>query len=522
MSREYSDTPFITRLFNRIAVRELSGEWKSEVAQTIIDDLNVDRGFRIQMGLSAVIASLGLMINAAPVVIGAMLIAPIMRPIQAVSFATATWHKWLFFKALWILLLSILGSIVGAIGISLIIPFDQVTSEILLRTEPTLVDMWIAFASWLIAFLAFKYDKLESSLAWVAMAASLVPPICVIWIGIWFNQWSIAWWSTLLVLTNLVAIIFAGIILFYVYGFYPKRKKDISHSMINSLSIFIMLVVLCIPLATSMVGIVQNITTNETISSVLEGSLSDIHPKTELEEFTYKKYDTLVDQNEWMSISASVKVPQEVPITNNQKTEITRRLADTLNMSVDLDLTIIPVASVTLEEITVPTRYETINQLTQEFMTQDYPNVFLLSLNVIGEQSTRVIATFFSDQEIDRSAFKARYLTYLQEHYAAIEWIIINREIETATSLQEEEQQEVTQTIWDSFRNFFFESLLRKVSINEFEDDTTLYITLRISTPLSSQALQQKMERRKEQISTLLWRDVDITLHISSERVEDF
>ena len=76
--------------FHRIALRDLSGEQKSGVASTIIDDINTNSGYRGQMMLAAVIASLGLMINAAPVVIGAMLIAPIMRPIQAVSFATAT------------------------------------------------------------------------------------------------------------------------------------------------------------------------------------------------------------------------------------------------------------------------------------------------------------------------------------------------------------------------------------------------------------------------------------------------
>ena len=81
-------------------------------------------------------------------------------------------------------MLSILFSIIAAICITAIIPFSQVTNEILIRTQPTLVDLGIAFASGCIAFLTFKFEKLEASLAGVAMAASLVPPICVIGIGI--------------------------------------------------------------------------------------------------------------------------------------------------------------------------------------------------------------------------------------------------------------------------------------------------------------------------------------------------
>jgi uncharacterized membrane protein len=69
-------------LFDRLAIWALPGEIKNTIAETIIDDLNTGVEYRAQMILSVVIAALGLLINSTPVVIGAMLIAPILRPIQ--------------------------------------------------------------------------------------------------------------------------------------------------------------------------------------------------------------------------------------------------------------------------------------------------------------------------------------------------------------------------------------------------------------------------------------------------------
>ena len=92
-----------SRLFDRLSIWDLPGEQKKEIAHTIIDDIHIQIEYRSQMGLSSIIAALGLLINATPVVIGAMLIAPIMRPIQGLSFATTTGNRRLFVQSLYIL-----------------------------------------------------------------------------------------------------------------------------------------------------------------------------------------------------------------------------------------------------------------------------------------------------------------------------------------------------------------------------------------------------------------------------------
>ncbi|NCQ82078.1 DUF389 domain-containing protein [bacterium] len=79
--------------------------------------------------------------DSTPVIIGAMLIAPLLQPIQAISFAIATGKMKLYFKSLKYLVLSIAFSLIGAIILATLVPFGTLTSEILARTTPTILDL---------------------------------------------------------------------------------------------------------------------------------------------------------------------------------------------------------------------------------------------------------------------------------------------------------------------------------------------------------------------------------------------
>lgn len=129
------------RFDRRIAIWNLEGEQKSDVAASIIDGMTIEVEYWSQMFLSIVIATLGLLINATPVVIGAMIIAPILRPIQGIAFATATGNRNLFVKSAWILVLSIAGGVCIGFLLTYLLPLTEVTNEIAIRTQPTLVDL---------------------------------------------------------------------------------------------------------------------------------------------------------------------------------------------------------------------------------------------------------------------------------------------------------------------------------------------------------------------------------------------
>jgi uncharacterized hydrophobic protein (TIGR00271 family) len=122
-----------------------------------------------------------------------MLIAPLLRPIQAFSFGLVQVHRKRTFEALKNLILSIFLVVITAIFITYLIPLKLETAEVLSRTNPNILDFFIASASAAIAFLALVYKKkLSMSIAGVAMAASLLPPLSVIGIEIVYSNYFLA------------------------------------------------------------------------------------------------------------------------------------------------------------------------------------------------------------------------------------------------------------------------------------------------------------------------------------------
>ncbi len=233
---------------------------KEDIAINVSESGNLNKLYWLQLSLAAVIATLGLLQGSIPVVIGVMLIAPLLRPIQSFSFAITTSQS----KKSWKSFKNILGSIILVIILGIIItyliPIKLENSEILSRTNPNILDFFIASFSAVIAFLALVYKKkLSDSIAGVAMAASLLPPLSVIGIEIAYHNYFLAWGALLLFITNLVAIILIGIFLFFVFGFRPHQNDDKNKFKKNILILLIFISIISLPLISSIISLKNNI-----------------------------------------------------------------------------------------------------------------------------------------------------------------------------------------------------------------------------------------------------------------------
>ncbi len=93
---------------------------------------------------ATMIASLGLNVNSAAVIIGAMLISPIMGPIMGVGFSLGINDFDLLKKSLRNLTLMFIVAIVTSTVYFFISPLGDARSELLARTVPTTYDVLIA------------------------------------------------------------------------------------------------------------------------------------------------------------------------------------------------------------------------------------------------------------------------------------------------------------------------------------------------------------------------------------------
>lgn len=189
--------------------------------QMLQRDANEAVSYWLQLCVSVGIATLGLVVGSAAVVIGAMLIAPLMGPILALAMGLATGSPFLVLRSGGRILLSVTLALAGAAAITVLLPFHELNGEISARTTPTVLDLLTAgFCA-----IAGVYASLRPGSDTAATAAgtsigiSLVPPLCASGYGLGTLAWPVAGGAALLFLTNLVAIVAVGTVAFVAAGF---------------------------------------------------------------------------------------------------------------------------------------------------------------------------------------------------------------------------------------------------------------------------------------------------------------
>lgn len=296
--------------FDKIAVLKQEPEAKTEISQSIVASMEAGRLYWFQLVLSALIASLGLLQNSVAVVIGAMLIAPLLTPLQALSFAITEGKPGLFGKSLRLLLFSTVVAILVSMGVVYIAPLNNETSEILARVSPNILDLFIAAFSAVLALLSLVYKRLLSSVAGVAMAAALMPPLSVIGIQIGFGNLDKALGASLLYATNIVAIILVGVLMFFLYGFNPHRQKTYG---VVSQTLFLVVVAigLSFPLMASIRAEQNRVALYEEVQMVVEGAVSAQFLDGEVSELKVDKNNDVIEIDLDLRLSETVNLFQE-------------------------------------------------------------------------------------------------------------------------------------------------------------------------------------------------------------------
>jgi len=208
--------------------------------------------FIILLALATVIATYGVVTDSTASVIGAMIIAPLMTPIMASAAAVILGSTIRLKQALRLVVLGILGVIVLSILLTFFIPDSliayQTNTQITSRVSPGLLDLMIALAAGAAGAYAIGRQEIADSLAGVAIAISLVPPLCVVGISLGSGEWLDAGGAFLLFLTNFFAILLAGAMVFRLMGLeelgFADASKETKRKAIQVIAVGILLITL--------------------------------------------------------------------------------------------------------------------------------------------------------------------------------------------------------------------------------------------------------------------------------------
>jgi uncharacterized hydrophobic protein (TIGR00271 family) len=198
------------------------------------EDAKLNSTFVILMILSTMLATVGLFLDSASVVIGAMLLAPLMQPIISFSMGVLRWDGSLAYGAFRTVVVGTLLVLSSAMVLAWLLPFEDVTNEMAGRLHPTLLDLLVAVVSGMAAAYAKNNPKISGSLVGVAIAVALVPPLSTAGIGLGWGELSIFTHAFLLFLTNFAGIVLAAAFVFMLLGFSPlhRAKKGLVFSLL--------------------------------------------------------------------------------------------------------------------------------------------------------------------------------------------------------------------------------------------------------------------------------------------------
>lgn len=207
--------------------------------------------FYVLIACSTAIAALGLIQNSTAVVIGAMLVAPLMLPILALSAAMIRGWMGRQVQALATITGGMLLAIAFAATLSAVasggISAADLPREVLSRTAPNLLDLGIAIAAGAAGAYVLMHREGAAVLPGVGIAVALLPPLATVGICLQLAAYELAWGAFLLFLTNLFAIILAASLVFLGGGMgrahWDRAGSRVKVSLVATLALVAMVMV---------------------------------------------------------------------------------------------------------------------------------------------------------------------------------------------------------------------------------------------------------------------------------------
>jgi len=223
---------------------------RQELYNDVFDSSKLTNTYMVMIVLAAIVAAIGLTKDNVAVIIGAMVIAPLLGPNVALSFATTVGDRVLGINALKTNLAGICIAFLVSFILGYFISIDPGTKEIASRTVVSYADILLALASGVAAALSIT-SGVPSVLIGVMVSVALIPPLVVFGLLLGSGNFLLAMKALELVAINMICINIAGVVTFLLQGVRPlnwweasKAKKATLYAIIIWVSLLLLLTLL--------------------------------------------------------------------------------------------------------------------------------------------------------------------------------------------------------------------------------------------------------------------------------------
>ena len=267
-------------------IKELSNTFKAAINLTgHIDTEAAERSIRNNiffkgpnawiLAIAIIIASVGLNVNAIPVVIGAMLISPLMGPIFGLGLGLGVSDVELMKSSGKILFVMVMISLPASFLYFVITPLSLTNpTELLARTNPTIYDVLIALFGGFAGILEQSRKDKGTVFAGVAIATALMPPLCTAGFGLASGNLSYFIGALYLFFINCLFIMLATYLSVKYLGFRQTEFKDVSTGRKTKRIITILIILFTAPSIWSAVTLIHQNRFEESALAFVEHSKS--------------------------------------------------------------------------------------------------------------------------------------------------------------------------------------------------------------------------------------------------------
>lgn len=304
-----------------------------QMRQDLMADSETNFNFMVLVLTSCLIATFGLLSNSAAVIIGAMLVAPLMLPLRGLAFGALEGDIQLFRRSLSSLGAATLAALLLSIFLGGLTGFQDFETEVLARTQPTLIDLGVAIVAGGLSGFSKIRQGISDAVAGTAIAVALMPPLCVVGLTLSQGLWSQSYGAFLLYVTNLLGITLACMLVFIMAGYAQVSGALGWTILLTGLLIF--------PLGISFVRLI--------VQNQLEYNLTRVFKRDTL---TGQRVELLETDVVWTGIPMRVylKVRAKEPISPKQVRLVQEFLGKRMKRDFELIVFVDAVAEVRAEE----------------------------------------------------------------------------------------------------------------------------------------------------------------------------
>lgn len=198
---------------------------KEQAVKRLIENSYPGAHFFILVLLSVLIATIGLALDNAAIIIGSMLVAPFLYPILSLGVSIVLADFELLRRSVNILIKSILLAVIISTLFTFFLDIPQdYNVEIISRSKASLPYLYVAIAAGAAASFSVVNRKLHEYLIGVAVSVAVLPPLAAVGIGFGTFAFGLAFGALQLFFVNLLGVVSASLVIFSLMGFYVKRS----------------------------------------------------------------------------------------------------------------------------------------------------------------------------------------------------------------------------------------------------------------------------------------------------------